>query len=512
MTWLLVLALAADFDILVRKARVVDGTGRAAFTADVGVRGERVAAVGDLSAMTAARVIDAGGRVLAPGFLDVHTHAEGGIEANPRADNFLLDGVTTIVTGNCGGSVTDVGAWLAKISKAGLGINVATLFGHNTVRTQVMGSSSKAASPAQMARMSALVDRAMREGAVGISTGLEYVPGTFVAPQEIVALARVAARHDGIYVTHMRDEGEKVLDALDESLDVGRQAKIRVQVSHLKQDTKTRWGMSREMLALLESARRQGVEVFADQYPYTRSSTGLTIRLPNWALEGGLAALRERLKAPAARERIQQEMLAMLRKRGYAGYAYAMVASTATKAWEGKTISQINVSMGRPATAESEAETILEILEHDSPSMVYEVMSEDDVERIMKDPFVAVASDGGVRQFGQGHPHPRSYGTNARVLAEYVRGRGVLTLEEAIRKMTSLPASIFRLKDRGAIRSGAVADLVLFDPAKVKDRSAFAEPHQYSVGFDLVLVSGRVAVDGGRITNVRAGKAVRRGT
>lgn len=512
MILLLALALSADFDLLIRDAMVLDGTGRVGVRTSVGVRGDRIAAVGALTGKTATRVVEAAGRVLAPGFIDVHTHAEGGIEANPRADNFLLDGVTTIVTGNCGGSVTDVGAWFAQLGKVGLGINVATLYGHNTCRTSVMGTSSNPATPEQMTRMKALVDKAMKDGAVGFSTGLEYLPGMFVAPAEIVELAKVAAARGGLYTTHMRDEGAKVLDALRESLDVGRQAGIRVQISHLKQDTKRHWGSSKEMLALLDAARAEGVEVFADQYPYTRSSTSLTIRLPDWSLDGGMPALRERLQAPATRARIKQGMLEMLRKRGFTDYSYATVASSSVeRAWEGKTIPAINVSRGRAAGAENEADTILEMLERDNPSMVYEVMSEDDVERIMRDPRVAVASDGGVRQFGQGNPHPRSYGTNARVLAEYVRRREVLSLEEAVRKMTGLPAQIFRLADRGVIREGAVADLVLFDPWKVAEHSTFAKPHQYSSGFDLVVVGGKVAVADSKVTDARGGRVVRGG-
>lgn len=512
MTALFLLALAADFDLVIRNAQVLDGTGQPAVRADVGVRGERIAFVGSLAGQTATREIDAAGRVLAPGFIDVHTHAEGGIEANPRADNFLLDGVTTIITGNCGGSVPDVGAWFTQLARVGLGINVGTLYGHNTVRTSVMGTSSKPATPEQMKQMAVRVEKAMADGAVGFSTGLEYLPGMFVAPEEIAALARVAAQRGGLYTTHMRDEGAKVLDALRESLQVGRAAGIRVQISHLKQDTKRSWGMSEQMLALLDEARREGVEVYADQYPYTRSSTSLTIRLPDWSLDGGMAALRERLRAPATRVRIREGMLEMLRKRGFTDYSYATVASAADRTWEGKTISALNVERGRKATAENEADTILEMLERDNPGMVYEVMSEDDVVRIMRDPRVAVASDGGVREFGKGNPHPRSYGTNARVLAEYVRARKVLTLEEAVRKMTALPAEIFRLRDRGVLKVGAVADLVLFDPAKVEDRSTFAQPHQYAAGFDFVLVSGRVAVENGRATNARAGKVVRRGS
>ena len=505
------MSFAADYDLIIRQARVIDGTGNPWFLADVAVKNGRIAAVGSIPASaTADRTIDARRRVLTPGFIDVHTHIEGGVERNPRADNFLRDGVTTVVTGNCGGSELDLPAWFAELEKAGLGINVATLVGHNSIRTKVMGSGKQAAASEQLRAMERIVDQAMRDGAVGFSTGLEYVPGMYVAPEEIIALARVAAKYQGVYTSHMRDEGNAVLDSMDETIRVGREAGIRVQISHLKQDTPKAWGSAPAMLTRIEEARRSGIDVTADQYPYTRSSTGLTIRLPGWALEGGRNALLERLAAPDTRARVKEGMLQILRERGITDYGHALVASfSAKREWEGKTIKQINVLLGRPDTPEAQCDTIFEILKIANPSMIYEMMSESDVDQIMRSPYTMIASDGGVREFNVGNPHPRSYGTNARVLGHYVRERQLLTLEDAIRKMTSLPARTFNFRDRGQITAGFAADLVLFDPAQIRDASTYIKPHAYSQGFALVVVNGKIAVENDQVTGARGGAALR---
>lgn len=504
------LAVAADYDLIIRNAQVVDGTGNPWYRADVGVKDGRIAAIGAFATKSATRNVDAGGMILAPGFIDSHTHVEGGIEKNPRADNFLRDGVTTVITGNCGSSELDLSAWFKKLDAAGLGLNVASLIGHNSVRISVMGRGKEVASPEQLARMEALMEKAMREGAVGFSTGLEYVPGTYVDPLEIIQLAKVVARHQGVYASHMRDEGARVLDGMNEILRVGRESQIRVQISHLKQDTKKHWGASEKMIELLDTSRAAGIDVTVDQYPYTRSSTSLSIRVPAWAQAGGGKALGERIRAPQTRAQIKKEMLEMLRGRGLTDYSYATIASySAHKEWEGQTISAVNRLRGGAANAEAEADLVLDILAEADPSMVYHVMSDDDVDRILRYPFTAVASDGGVREMGAGNPHPRSYGTNARVLGTYVRERKVIPLEDAIRRMTSLPARTFGLRDRGLVRTGLAADLVLFDPAKIKDLSTFAAPHAYSEGFELVLVNGVAVLERDQLTNQRPGRALR---
>jgi N-acyl-D-amino-acid deacylase len=501
---------AADYDLLIRNARVVDGTGNPWFRADVGVQGGRIAAVGRLGEATADRVINAADRIVAPGFIDVHTHIEGDVEKMPRGDNYLLDGVTTVITGNCGGSELDLAGWFARLDKAGLGLNVATLIGHNTVRREVMGTANRFATPEEIARMQALVEKAMREGAVGFSTGLIYIPGTYSNTAEVVALAQAAAKYGGTYASHMRDEGEHVLEAITEAVTVGKETGMPVELSHFKIDNRRLWGASDMSLALVEKYRREGVDVVVDQYPYDRSSTNLGITLPSWALADGAGKIQERLSDPGTRRKVAEEAEAQLHNLGHPDYSYAMVAAYAPhREFEGKTISEVNAMLGRPKTVASEIDTIFEMLLAGGAQMVYHSMSNGDVERIMRYPFTAVASDGGMVEFGKGSPHPRSYATNARVLAEYVRNRKVLTLEDAIRRMTALPARTFHLRDRGMVREGAAADLVIFDPERAQDRATFEKPHQYSEGFDYVIVNGQVAVDSGRMTDTRGGQTLR---
>lgn len=501
---------AADYSIIIRNARVIDGAGNPWYRASIGLKDGKIAAIGALENATADRTIDAAERIVAPGFIDVHTHIERTVERLPRGDNYLLDGVTTVITGNCGGSTLDVGAWFGRLEKLGLGINVATLIGHNTVRAEAMGTVQRLAKPAEILRMQQLVDKAMRDGAVGFSTGLIYIPGTYSDTAEVVALAKAAARYNGTYASHMRDEGEKIIDAIDEAITVGREAGMPVELSHFKIANQRLWGASDKSLALVEKYRAEGVDVVVDQYPYDRSSTNLGTTLPSWALADGPAAIKERLTTPATRARISTEMVARMAELGHADYSYATVGSfAADHSFEGKTISEINVMKGRPPTPAAETETIFDLMLAGGAGMVFHSMGEADVDRIMQYPYTAVASDGGITEFGSGVPHPRSYGNNARVLAEYVRKRGTLRLEDAIRRMTTLPARTFHFNDRGIIREGAIADLVIFDPAKVQDKATYDKPHQYSEGFDYVLVNGRVAVDGGKLTEARSGQVIR---
>jgi len=503
-------AAAADFDLLIRNARVLDGAGNPWHRASLGVRAGRIAAIGALNGKTADRVIDAAGRIAAPGFIDVHTHIESGIEKVPLAANYLLDGVTTVVTGNCGGSKLRVAEWFRQLESAGIGLNVATLIGHNTVRREVMGTANRPASPDEIARMANLVEAAMREGAVGFSTGLIYIPGTYSDTAEVVALAKAAARHGGVYATHMRDEGENIAEAIAEAVTVGREARMPVQISHFKIDNRGLWGASVKSLDLIRRYRDEGIDVVVDQYPYGHSSTNIGITLPSWALADGDEAIRERLRSPETRARIKTEMEALLRRKGQPDYSYATVAShAADRSIEGRNISEINTARGRSRSIQNEIETILEIVASGGASMVYHSMSMEDVDRILRFPHTAVASDGGVPEFGKGLPHPRSYGTNARVLAEFVRNRKIVSLEDAVRRMTSLPARTFRLRDRGMLREGMAADILLFDPDKVQDKATYRDPHQYSVGFDFVIVNGVVVVDEGKLTGRRGGRAVR---
>ena len=506
---------AADYDLLIRNARVVDGAGNPWFQADVGVTDGTIAAIGHLAGKTADQVIEADRRVLTPGFIDVHVHIEKrtyrpGIVDYPDAFNYTMDGKTTMITGNCGSSKVDLNDWFTELEASGLGLNLATLVGHNSVRQQVMGDAKRRATADEMRQMQELVDGAMKAGAVGFSTGLIYIPGTYADTDEVAALAKVAGKSGGVYATHMRNEGAQVLEAIREAVFIGKQAGTPVQISHFKISNKHRWGNSDASIALVEQFRREGVDVVVDQYPYDRSSTGLRVTLPTWALADGQEAIRARLRDRTARAKIATEMEEILAMKGFADYSYAMIASCDFEPeLAGKTISEVNRLRGREATIKDEIQTILEIVEKGRVPMVYHSMSDEDVERIMRYPNTAISSDGYILKHGEGVPHPRSYGTYARALAEYVREREVLTLEDAVRKMTSLPARTFGLKDRGLIREGLAADLVLFDPARVQDKATFQDPHQYSEGFDYVIVNGVPVVAEGKRTGKRPGKILR---
>jgi N-acyl-D-amino-acid deacylase len=347
---------------------------------------------------------------------------------------------------------------------------------------------------------------------VGLSTGLIYIPGTYASSDEVVALGQAASKHGGVYASHMRDEGEHIMDAIEEALRVGREAHMPVQLSHFKIDNRRLWGSSEKSIALVEKARREGIDAVVDQYPYDHSSTNLGIMLPSWALADGTEKIRERLADPATRAKIAKEMIAAIKRKGQKDCSYAIVARCSFEpALDGKNISQINLLKGRKKGLKNEVQTVMDLQAKGGAQMVYHSMGQQDVERILRYPNTAIGSDGGIREPSPdgGMPHPRSYGTNARVLAEYVRNRGTITLEDAIRRMTSLPARTFGFKDRGMVREGFWADLVLFDPAKVQDKATYAQPHQYSEGFDLVLVNGQVAVEQGKFTGARSGQVLR---
>jgi N-acyl-D-amino-acid deacylase len=501
---------AADYDVLIRNARVIDGTGNPWFRADIGVKNGKIAAIGNLASASADKTIDAANRVVTPGFLDVHTHVEEGIEKVPRADNFLLDGVTTVVTGNCGGSKTDLATWFTALEQQGIGVNLASFIGHNSVRAAVMGTANRAATPEEIGKMQQLIEQEMRDGAIGFSTGLIYIPGTYSNTDEVVALAKASAKYGGVYASHMRNEGEHVMEAITEAVQVGKETGMPVELSHFKIDNRHLWGTSDKTIALVEKFRREGVDVVVDQYPYDRSSTNLGVTLPSWALADGQDAIRERLTSPDSRARIAVEMQKNLERRGFPDYEFAMVAAfKADRSYEGKTISEITLMKGGAKTVAAQIDTILDMMLQGGAQMVYHSMGNDDVERILRYPNTAIASDGGVREFGVGVPHPRSYATNSRVLAEFVRKRNAITLEDAIRRMTSLPARTFRFKDRGMIREGYAADLLVFDPARIEDKASFQNPHQYSEGFDFVLVNGTPVVENGKLNDVRPGRILR---
>lgn len=513
-------AQETQVDLLIQNARVVDGTGSPWFRSDVAIDNGRIVNMGVALKIDARQTIDAAGRIVAPGFIDVHTHVESsdsrdGLQRLPRADNYVLDGVTTIVTGNCGGSEIDIAAW--NDSLAGLGINVATLVGHNSVRRAVMGLDDRSPTVQELEQMQALVDQAMQDGAVGFSTGLLYVPGTYAKTEEVISLAEVASQYGGVYASHIREQGAKLHDSIDEAVRVGREANMPVQISHFKIKGRTRWGSIGDAIELVESYRRQGVDVVIDAYPYEQASTNLGVNLPRWAVSGGTEEIAARILDENTHSRIVGDMKAILDDGGYPDYSFATVAQyRPDPSYNGRTISEINRLAERPATTDAEIETVLDMMiaggEAGSiygASMIYHYMSTEDVDTIFRYPNAAVASDGTIMAYGRGQPHPRSYGTNARVLGDFVRDRHVLTLEDAIRRMTSLPARTFSFHDRGIVRPGFVADLVLFDPAIVADKATFEDPHQYSVGFDYVIVNGVAVVAEGEMTDERSGQFIK---
>lgn len=498
-----------EFDVLITGGKIVDGSGNSWFYGDVGIKDGKVAAVGNLIHARATRTIDATGLIVAPGFIDVHTHIETNDLQVPSAPNFLFDGVTSVVTGNCGGSNTDIAGYFGRLDSVRIGINVATLIGHNSVRRAVMGDAQRDPSSGEQKEMESLVAQAMQEGAVGLSTGLIYVPGTYSKTSEVIGLAKAAAKYNGVYASHIRDEGDHVTDAIEEAVNIGRVNKMPVEISHFKVTYKPNWGRSKSTIEQVELARRDGIDVTVDQYPYVASSTTLNTLLPTWAFSGGADSLRFRLNDPSSRKRIKTEMLKMLKNKQNKNYSYAVVARYgADTLMNGKNISEVNVAMGKKAKAENEAETIMEMVSKGSAQMVYFSMNEEDLRNIMRYPYNMFASDAGIIRYGSGVPHPRGYGTNSRVLGTYVRDQKVLRLEEAIRRMTSLPAQKFRLTDRGLLRKGMAGDIVIFDERTVGDVSTFSKPHAYSKGFQYVLVNGQLAIDQGRITASRFGKVL----
>jgi N-acyl-D-amino-acid deacylase len=496
-------------DILIRNGKIIDGTGNNWYYGNIAVKDGRIIKIGRDVEMQAKKLIDATGLIVAPGFIDVHTHLEGDEVKDPNATNFILDGVTTCITGNCGSSDTDIGKYLNFIDSLKLSINVATLVGHNDIRKKVMGRANRDASPEEMKRMEDIVDRAMRDGAVGLSTGLIYIPGTYTKTPEIVSLAKVASHHDGVYATHMRDEGDSVTFAIEEAIRIGREAGIPVEISHFKLSGQHNWGRSKITVPMIEAARKEGIDVTIDQYPYTASSTSISTLLPDEILADGQDSIRARLSRPETKKYVIKSMLARLKKRKLKHFSYAVVAYfSPDTTYNGKSIEQINRMKGRKHKAKLEAETVIDLMMLGGASAVFHGMGEEDIKRIMQYPFNMFASDATIRQFGFAVPHPRGYGTNARVLAKYVREEKVISLEEAIRRMTSLPALKFQLKDRGLLREGYAADIVIFNEKEVKDLSTYEKPHAYSKGFYYVLVNGIMTVDHEKHTGARAGKAL----
>ncbi len=524
-------------DLKIEGATVVDGTGAPGSRGDVGIRDDRIAAVGDLSREPSGSTLRAAGRVVAPGFIDMHSHSDWRLWENRRAESKIRQGVTTEVVGNCGFSPApaaseflddlrgfalyvpkgmdfrwrSVGEYLRAFDAEGTALNLVQLVGHGTLRIAAMGFARRAPSAQELARMQRLMADAMEDGAWGLSTGLIYAPGSYATTEEIVEIARVAARHRGFYASHIRGEGATLLDAVREAIRVGREGELPVQVSHVKAAGRPNWGKVADALALIDAARAEGLDVMADVYPYTASSTTVRTLLPDWALEGGVEAMIRRVGDPETRTRIRRELEAPVTGQSLpdrVGWENVMIASCAQrKDAEGRRLSELGAARGMdPLDAALE----LIVDEGGKAFMILFQLDEADLRCALVHPMVMIGSDGSslapYGPLGTGKPHPRSYGTFPRVLGEYAREQRVVGLAEAVHKMTGLPARRLGLRDRGVVAPGAKADLVVFDPKRVADQATYEEPHRYPVGIEHVLVNGRLVVKDGEHTGSLPGK------
>lgn len=526
---------APAFDLAIRGGTILDGTGGPAWQGDLGVAGDAIAAVGEFSPAQARRVIDATGLHVCPGFVDVHSHSDFSLPVYPTADSRVRQGITTEVTGNCGSSAAplgprtedrlslleegiqadwnDVAGYSASLEKIRISANQALLLGQGTLREIAIGIVDRPLSADETRGVLRAVEQGMDQGAFGMSTGLEYTPGRYTPTDEIVAMARIVARHGGLYASHTRNEESALLEAVNEAIEIGRRSGARVEISHLKAAGRRYWSKQRAALGLIESARREGVEVLADAYPYTAYSTGLTVLFENWALDGGTPAVMARLKDPAERSRIRKEVDARVPKEpgGYDLIVISSVRSDKNRVAVGKNLLEI-AALWRVDPPDA----LLRLVEEEEAAVGYvgHGMSPENVEMVLAHPLVMIGSDGNsmapTGRAAQTRPHPRSYGAYPRVLGHYCRERRLFDLPTAIRKMTSMPADQVGLRDRGRIAKGQKADLVLFDAAAVKDEASFDDPHRYPRGIPHVLVNGVPVVENGAHTGARPGRMLRR--
>jgi N-acyl-D-amino-acid deacylase len=502
---------APPYDLLIRNGRIFDGMGNPWYRGDIAIRGDQIARIAASITDPAARSVDAAGQAVAPGFIDIHSHARDNFFDVPTAENYLRQGVTTVIEGPDGGSPIPLGPFLAKVEALQKTINFGSFVGQGSIRSAVIGSGDRKPTSAEMESMRGLVEQGMRDGAFGLSSGLFYVPGTFSTTDEVVELAKVAARFGGIYISHMRDEAAGVADSVRETIAIGERGGLPTQVTHHKIIGQRNYGRSVETLRLIDEARRRGVDATIDQYPYTASSTNIQSALfPNWAEEGGRERVLARLSDPAARGDIKVAIAQIIRDERGGGDAKNVVIANCS--WDqslaGKTLADITRMRGMEPTLENAAEATMWIVEQGNCSGIYHAIGEEDLQRIIRHPATMIASDGGIPIFGRAAPHPRNYGTFARVLGLYVRERGILTLEEAVRKMSGFPAQRLGLGDRGVLRPGMKADVAIFDPARVRDTATFEKPHQYAEGVSYVVINGQIVLEPSGVTASRPGRVL----
>ena len=505
------------YDLIIKNGLVYDGTQNPPQTQDIAIKADKIVGLGDFSEADALQILDATGAAVAPGFIDTHMHLDplDNLLALSNSESQLRQGVTTSIGGPDGRGVPlkyGFAAFLDTLSQVGVGINMGFMAGHNKIRKKIMQLENRAPTKKELDRMIAMADQAMDEGAFGLSTGLKYLPGNFAKIDEVIALSRVVANKGGVYSTHLRDEGIAIMPAIEETIEIGQKANIPIILTHHKVIGKPMWGKSDETLARVDKARNNGVNILLDQYPYAASHTGLSVLIPAWARAGGQEKFIERLSNPESYAKIKAEIIFnILNDRG--GEDLNRIQFARVK-WqpdlEGKTLKEWIVMEGKKPTIENGAEYVIKGQRNGGASCIYHAMEEKDVEKIMQHPLTMIASDGRLSSPGIGHPHPRAYGTFPRVLGKYVREKKLLSLQEAIYKMTLFPAKTYGIENRGQLRKGLKADLVIFDPNTIIDKATFIQPHQYPVGISHVLVNGKWSIKNGEFLNKMNGVILRK--
>ena len=500
-----------DLDILIINGTIVDGSGDEPYKSDIGIINDRIVMIGDLSQLSSRRIIDANNLVVSPGFIDSHTHAIRGIFDVPTAESSLLQGVTTLTDGNDGTSPFPIDEHYQLIENTEISPNWSVFVGQGTIRQEVMGLENRDPTASELSQMKVMVKEAMEDGALGISTGLFYVPGSFSSTSEVIELSKVASHYGGIYISHMREEAVDVLKSINETINIGIKAQIPVQITHHKIIGKENWGLSKETLKLVDNAIKDGVQVSIDQYPYTASQTSIRALIPQWAQAGGRTDLLQRIEDPNSRKLIIDGIIERIlfdRGGGHPKNIFISKSSWNTSL-EGKNLAELCIERDLEPSPYNAAMVVFEIIKGGGASAVYHAINSDDVDLIMQHPMTSIASDGPMTVFGIGSPHPRTYGTFARVLGSYVRDRNILSLEEAVRKMTSLPAQILSIDNRGLIQEGYYADITIFDASTVTDKATFEDPHQYAEGIYSVLVNGVIVVENGAHNGSKPGRVLR---
>lgn len=497
---------AVDADVVLQGATLHDGSGKPGVVGDVAIKGDRIVAIGKFTVKGKPRVLDCTGLVISPGFIDLHTHSDYPLQAAKTNANFnyQTQGVTTVVTGNCGAGPVDVAAYFAKLEKIGVGTNVIHQVPHNDVRARVMGNANREPTADELKKMEALVDQGMKDGAWGLATGLIYNPGTYAKTDEIVALAKVAAMHKGLYASHIRNENSEIFQAIDEILEIARRCGIRVHISHIKVSGRNVWGKASDVIAVIRKARKDGIEVTADQYPYTASSTSLSATvIPARYREGTAQDLIDRLHGKETGAKLRKAIEQSI-KGHLDGKSIKLARYAKNTKWQGKDLFSIAKMENT-----SVVEIVIDIIENGGAQIVNFGMNEEDMRLFMKEPYVATASDGSSMLPGTTVPHPRSYGTFSRKIGRFAIEDQVITLEQAIRSASGLPADILRLPERGYLKAGYFADLVVFDAKTFRDRATYDRPHQYSTGVKHLFVNGKLAIEDGKATDVLPGRVLR---